>query len=356
MKSNRETIIIVDDNTTSLNIARSALAGKYNIFTVPSGKKLFQLLEKTTPDLILLDIEMPETSGYEVIKILKSTKKTANIPVMFLTAMPNPEDELEGLSLGAIDYIIKPFSPPLLAKRIEVHLLVESQKKELENYSVNLEQMVEKKTQTVFELQNVVLKTIAELVECRDDVTGSHIERTQKYLKTIVDALMLNETYRKEVSSWDINLFLLSAQLHDVGKIAIKDSILLKPARLTAEEFEEMKKHATFGVKVIKKIEELTSETEFLKYAEVLAGNHHERWDGTGYPLGLKGENIPFQGRLMAIVDVYDALTNERPYKKAFTHEEAVEIIKSESGTHFDPQLIKVFLEHERDFITINNQ
>lgn len=350
MENTRKKIILVDDNVTNLNIGRNALINDYDVLTVPSGEKLFKILEKIMPDLILLDIEMPEMNGYETIQILKSNQQTAHIPVIFLTAKGDTGSELEGLSLGAVDYISKPFSPPLLLKRIELHLLVESQQKELKNYNDNLHEMVNEKTKTVYELQNAILKTFAELVEFRDDITGGHIERTQKYLKVLLDALLKDRLYQEEVASWDMEFLLQSAQLHDVGKIAIKDSILQKPGKLTDEEFDEMKNHTTFGVKVIQKIEESTRENAFLRHAEIFAGTHHEKWNGKGYPTGLSGNDIPLQGRLMAIVDVYDALTNERPYKKAFSHEEAVAIIKKDSGTHFDPQLVDIFLAHEQEF------
>lgn len=346
----RKTIFMVDDNLTNLAVGKSALLEKFKVFTMPSGKKLFEMLDKTTPDMILLDIEMPDMDGYEIIKLLKSKPETAHIPVIFLTARSDSGSELEGLSLGAIDYISKPFSPPLLLKRIEVHMLVEKQKHELEDYNHNLQDMVEEKTKTVVDLQNAVLRTVAELVECRDDTTGGHIERTQNYLRVLVDALLEEEMFRDEVSQWDINFLLQSSQLHDVGKIAIKDSILQKPAKLTTEEFNEMKTHTTFGIKVIERIQENTSEATFLEYAKIFASTHHEKWDGTGYPNGLKGTEIPLQGRLMAIADVYDALISERPYKKPFSHDEAVQIIKDGSGSHFDPDLVKLFLRHEQDF------
>jgi len=353
-EAKRKTIFMVDDNLTNLTVGKNALLGAYKVFTIPSGKKLFEMFDKAVPDMILLDIEMPDMNGYEIIKQLKANEATAHIPVVFLTARSDSGSELEGLSLGAIDYISKPFSPPLLLKRIEVHLLVEEQKRELENYSHNLQGMVEEKTKTVLDLQNAILRTVAELVECRDDTTGGHIERTQSYLQILVDALWNDESYRDEVSSWNIDFLLQSSQLHDVGKIGIKDSILQKPAKLTPEEFEEMKTHTTFGVKVIEKIQENTSEATFLEYAKIFASTHHEKWDGSGYPSGLSGESIPLQGRLMAIADVYDALISERPYKKPFTHEEAVKIISEGSGTHFDPRLVKVFLDHENEFKLIS--
>jgi putative two-component system response regulator len=216
------TIIIVDDDPTNLKIGCDALDEYYDVLTLNSGTRLFKILENNIPDLILLDVEMPGMNGYEVMRHLKSKQETKNIPVIFLTAKRDGESELEGLSLGAIDYIFKPFSPPLLLKRIENHLLLESHKN-------NLQDIVETKTKSVVELQNAVLKTMAELVECRDDITGEHIERTQKYLGIILDAIIKAGIFEEETSKWDMSLVLSSAQLHDVGKIAIKDGILQKP-------------------------------------------------------------------------------------------------------------------------------
>jgi putative two-component system response regulator len=321
---------------------------------VPSGEKLFKLLEKTTPDLILLDIEMPEMNGHEVIKRLKESKCTRDIPVIFLTARNDNGSELEGLSMGAIDYIGKPFSPALLLKRIDLHLLVESQKKVLEEYNVNLQKLVDKKTEAVLQLQNAVLQTIAELVECRDDITGGHIERTQHYLRILVYSMLDMGVYTGRAKEWaNSDLFFQSAQLHDVGKIAISDSILMKPGRLTDEEFRTMQSHTTFGGKVIEKIISMTSEQSFLEHAKIFAETHHEKWDGSGYPNGLKGEDIPLQGRLMAIADVYDALISERPYKKAMPHHEAAAIIKEGRGTHFDPLLVDVFVSVADSFYKV---
>jgi putative two-component system response regulator len=358
----KETVMIVDDNIANLKIAKNTLTEFYNVFTAPSAAKMFDLLERNTPVIILLDIDMPEMDGYEAIKILKKNEKTKDIPVVFLTAKSDSESELEGLSLGAIDYIAKPFLPPLLRKRVEVHLMVESQKHALEeqartleeqsrrlrNFNENLQKMVEEKAGKVLELQDALLKTVADLVESRDDITGGHVERTRHDLAVLVAALEDLGLYREQVESWDIPLLLQSSQLHDVGKISISDQILNKPGKLTAEEFEEMKKHTAFGVRIIEKMEAVTLESDFLKYAKVFAGTHHEKWDGSGYPDGVSGEDIPLLGRLMAIADVYDALTSVRPYKKAFSHEEAVKIIVEGRGTHFDPVLTDIF-EQEAD-------
>ena len=350
MDIERKTVFLVDDNTTNLTAGKAALAERYKVLTLDSGERLLKILEKNIPDLILLDIEMPEINGYETIKAIKNKRETEHIPVIFLTAKSDVDNELEGLSLGAIDYITKPFSPSLLLKRIEVHLLVETQKRELRNYNHHLQEMVESKTKSVVKLQDAILKTMIEFVERRDYVTGGHIERTTHYLNTLLNAMRKYGLQKEKISSWNLNLILQSARLHDVGKIAIKDSILQKSGNLTPMEFEEMKKHTIVGEEIIEEIKRNSEEQAFLEHAGIFAATHHEKWDGNGYPRGLRGEEIPLQGRLLAIADVYDALVSERPYKKAFSHEKAVEIISKGKGTHFDPQLIELFLNVSDEF------
>ncbi|MDR3333147.1 MAG: response regulator [Synergistaceae bacterium] len=357
MDNKRLMVMIADDTIANLKEAKKALSGLYDVFTVPSASKMFDMLERNKPKLILLDIDMPVMDGFEAIKILKSKPETADIPVIFLTAKSDAESEFEGLSLGAIDYISKPFMPQLLRKRVELHITVEFQKRILEeqaqrletqsktlrHFNENLQIMIDEKTSKVLELQNAILKTVADLVESRDDITGGHVERTQYGLKILIGGLDDLGLYKEQMQEWDIGLMLQSSQLHDVGKIAISDNILNKPGRLTPEEFDEMKKHTTLGVRIIERIEAETSDSEFLKYAKIFAGTHQEKWDGSGYPNGLAGEDIPLPGRLMAIADVYDALTSDRPYKKAFPHEDAVRIILEGRGSHFDPILADVF-------------
>jgi len=343
MLQDRKKVILVDDNPINLKLARNTLMGKYDVFTVPSAEKLFQLLEKTLPDIVLLDVMMPGISGYEAIKVLKNDPRTSDIPVIFLTSKSDTNSELEGFTQGAVDYVSKPFSPQLLLKRVDVHVLVESQKKELQHINDNLQKIVEEKTAAVLELQNALLKTMSNLVESRDDVTGGHVERTEHFLDIFMTEMVKQKVYYDVLDTWDIKFFLQSAQLHDVGKIAIRDNILMKPGPLTKDEFEEMKKHTTFGEKVIEKIQQGSRESVFLTHAKIMAGTHHEKWDGSGYPRGLAGSNIPLQGRLMALVDVYDALVSERPYKKAFPPAQAIQIIKEGSGIQFDPALVTVF-------------
>jgi len=348
MLEERKTIYLVDDDMANLTLGKNTLVEYYKIFTMNSGASLLKFLEKNIPDLILLDTEMPEMNGYDVIKIIKSKSETKNIPIILLTTKIDGSSEQEGLSLGAIDYITKPFSPYLLLRRIETHL-------KLANYNKHLQEVVTAKTKSVLEFQNAILKAMAELVENRDDITGKHVERTQNYLGLLIGALLKHGLYAEEMYNWDIGLVLRASQLHDVGKIAVKEEILKKNGKLTEDEFAEIKKHPLCGEEIIEKIKQNTTEHEFLEHARIFALTHHEKWDGSGYPKGLKGQKIPLHGRLMAIVDVYDALVSDRPYKKAFSHEDAIKIISDSSGTHFDPDLVGVFLEISDKFNEITN-
>jgi putative two-component system response regulator len=352
-KDVRKKIMLVDDNLANLTAGKTMLKEHYEVFAIPSAAKLFDFLHHVIPDLILLDIEMPDMNGYEAVKQLKGDARYADIPVIFVTAKTDEGSELEGLELGAIDYVTKPFSAPLLRKRIENHVLMAQQKKDLLEFNDNLQLTVFNKTTQVMELQNAVLSTVAEMVEFRDEYTGGHVDRTQQYLKLLVDRMIESGVYEHETREWDLAFLLPSAQLHDVGKISISDAILNKPGKLTDEEFEIMKKHPSLGVNAIKRIEKNASEHDFLYHAEIFAGSHHEKWDGSGYPNRMMGNDIPLQGRLMAIADVYDALISVRPYKKPMSVEVAKSIIEEGRGSHFDPTLVDIFLEVENKFASI---
>jgi putative two-component system response regulator len=351
MDNARKLIMVVDDSLVNLLVSKETLSSTYSVITVPSASKMFELLVRYTPSLILLDVDMPEISGYEAIKILKDDPKTKDIPVVFLTAMSHSDNELQGLNLGAIDYITKPFSAPLLKKRIELHILVETQRKALCEYNENLQKMVTDKTETILKLQNKVLQAMAELIEGRDSLTGNHIERTQICLGILLSNMIERGVYREETKKWNTGLLLQSSQLHDIGKIAIHDSILKKPGKLTDKEFEEMKKHVIYGVHFIEKLEEDGEDSLFLQYAKIFIKYHHEKWDGSGYPYNLKGTDIPLLGRLMAIVDVYEAITSERCYKSAIDHDTAVDIISQGRDTNFDPVLVDLFLQCSEQFL-----
>jgi len=330
-------IYIVDDNETNRVAANSALSKNYKTFPLPSAERMFKFLEKITPDLILLDVDMPEMDGFEALSILKADEKLKNIPVIFLTAKNDAESEIRGFEIGAIDFINKPFSPPVLLKRIETH--------------IETDKLIKRSLQSLREIYNATISNIADMVDSRDEVTGSHIARTQKYLLILVNELIRSNIYADEVSGWDLDILIPSAQLHDVGKIKVSDLILNKPEKLNEDEFNKIKYHCTEGERIIEKIIKGTNEDEILIHAKRFAGYHHEKWNGSGYPRGLSGEEIPLEGRIMAVADVYDALVSERPYKKPFSHEEAVEIIKKDSGVHFDPKIVEAFLKVADDFL-----
>jgi putative two-component system response regulator len=339
----QKTIFVVDDNDTNLSMARDALNDQYRVMTMPSAAKMFELLGKVSPDLILLDIEMPEIDGFEALVRLKNNCAQAGIPVIFLTSMTDATVEARGFQLGVIDFITKPFSAPVLVNRLKTHLDIDALIHE------RTSQLHEKTVQLQL-LQNGIVFVLADMVENRDHGTGGHVERTTKYIKILLEAMISCGVYKTDPDETDLDLFISSARLHDVGKISISDTILNKPGKLTDDEFEIMKKHSAEGERIIDQIITRTGNVEFLHNAKLFAGYHHERWDGKGYPHGLKGEEIPFQGRIMAIADVYDALVSERPYKKPFTSDEAVNIIMENSSKQFDPAIANVFYEAREQF------
>jgi putative two-component system response regulator len=344
MNEQRQCIFIVDDSILNLNMGKAILKQKYNVFTIPSGDKLLTTLQSFKPDLILLDVEMPGMGGYETIKQLKSNPETVDIPVIFVTGKTSLEDELLGLSLGAIDYIFKPFSHAILQKRVELQLQLHSQKEELRELSHNLLDRVNERTNDILVLQNAIIMWAAEIIEFRDENTGLHVEHVQSYLGLLLNEMKKSQLYADEIATWDIDALIKSTLLHDVGKIKIRDEILLKQEPLTNEEYEAMKLHAAYGKTLLESLQNKVPNQKFLEYAKTLAHRHHERWDGKGYPDKLKGEEIPLHARMMALADVYDALISERPYKKAFTHDEAMEIIANARGAQFDPNLTDLFI------------
>jgi len=334
-----KTIFVVDDSDTNLSMVETALEKQYTVMTIPSAEGMFTLLGKITPDLILLDIEMPGMNGFDALHRLKENDLWAAIPIIFLTGRTDAAVEVQGFKLGAVDFITKPFSAPVLLNRIKTHL--------------DIDEIIRERTAQLQRLQNSIISVLADMVENRDKGTGGHIERTSFYMQILIIEMKKRGVYADEINTWDIEKIILSARMHDLGKITITDSIINKPAKLTFDEFEIIKTHATEGERIINEIITQIGEGEFLRNARLFAGCHHERWDGTGYPHGLKGTEIPLQGRIMAIVDVYDALVSERPYKKAYTHKEAVDIIMRDSGTHYDPNIANVFFEVNELFMAM---
>ncbi|MDR0500354.1 MAG: response regulator [Coriobacteriales bacterium] len=343
IQAERKTILLVDDNATSLAAGKQILKERYKVYPTPSAEIMFDLLENLRPDLILLDIEMPGMDGYEALAKLKSTPELASIPVIFLTSLCDGDSEFKGLGLGAIDYVGKPFSGSLLMRRIDIHLRMEAQRQELKTFNNNLQELVSVRTEQMRKLQIALLDTIADLVEFRDSNTGGHVTRTQHYMQLLLNEAWCRGIYRDQMASWNLDIVMLSSQLHDVGKITVSDAILNKPGKLNEEELVIMRTHVSEGVKIIRRIAKNVGDNAFLSHALLVASAHHERWDGGGYPLGLSGQDIPLEGRLMAIADVYDALVSSRPYKSAYTTDAAYEVIINGSGSQFDPELVKVF-------------
>lgn len=338
---NRHLVLIVDDTETNIDILVNALEDDYELSVALDGETALESARENSPDIILLDVMMPGMDGYEVCKWLKNSPETFNIPVIFITALSDEADEAKGLELGAVDYITKPFNPDLVRARLRNHL-------ELKSYRDSLEEQVAAQVQELSQARAATIASMATLAEFRDPETGAHIYRTQLYVKLLAEKLAKKSPgiFKPSV----IELLYQSAPLHDIGKVGVPDAILLKPSGLTREEFEEMKKHTLYGSRAIKKTETILGSNSFLYLAREIAEFHHERWDGSGYPHGLKGKEIPLCARLMSMADVYDALISKRPYKPPFTHEEAVKIITEGDGRtkpeHFDPDVMKIFKEN----------
>lgn len=335
--------MIVDDTETNIDILVEALGGDFDLRVAMDGETALEAIADEPPDLILLDIMMPGMDGYEVCSRLKSAPATRDIPVVFLTAMSEEQDEARGLALGAVDYITKPFSPALVKARVRNQL-------ELKRYRDHLEELVRERTRQLVLTQDVTIRSMGTLAEYRDPETGGHIRRTQQYVRILALHLKNDPRFRDRLDDTAIDLLVKSAPLHDIGKVGVRDNILLKPGALTPEEFEEMKRHTIYGRDALLVSEKMLGEDSFLSVAREIAYTHQEKWDGTGYPRGLKGEEIPLFGRLMAVADVYDALISKRVYKPPYPHERAVEMIREGRGSHFDPDIVDAFLVLADDF------
>ena len=342
----KDKILIVDDIDINRMILSEMLCDDYEVVEAADGFEAIDQLfhSQTPPKAILLDIMMPGMDGFEVIALVKSNPETEKIPVLFITASDANINESKGLKAGAVDYISKPFNPDVVKARLENHI-------QLTRYRSELEALVEKKTADLTSTYEQTLETLASIIEYRDLESGTHIRRTSMLTKILIGQMLPMSRYRETLINAKYLSIIKAAALHDIGKVGIPDEILLKPGRLTEEEFETMKTHATIGAKIMETISSNLSDDDFyLKHCCDICRTHHERWDGKGYPDGKAGESIPLTGRMLAIVDVYDALVNARCYKPKFSHEEAVELMMAGSGTQFDPELIEVFLAVQDKF------
>ena len=356
--SERPTILVVDDSPDNLTLMGDLLMNDYKIKVANNGEKALKLAgAENPPTLILLDIMMPGMDGYEVCRRLKADEHTRDIPVIFLTALTDMEDEKKGLELGAVDYITKPISPFIFMARIKIHLRLKATADFLHDQNVFLEQEVERRTREVRAIQEATILALASLAETRDNDTGNHLRRTQLYIQSLAMKLKNHPRFQEYLTDQNVEMLFKSAPLHDIGKVGIPDHILLKPGKLTSEEFEIMKTHTTIGRDAISRAEQyLDTDVEFLRIAQEIALSHQEKWDGTGYPEGLSGDDIPISARLMALADVYDALISHRVYRAAMTHEEVMKIIIDGRGSHFDPAVVDAFLELKDEFSGIARQ
>jgi putative two-component system response regulator len=348
----KKTVLVVDDTPDNLSLMSGLLKDNYKVKVANSGEKALKIATTAPPpDLILLDIMMPGMDGYEVCRLLKHDPATMDIPVIFLTAKAEVEDERKGLELGAVDYITKPISPPIVLARVANHLALKSHADFLRDKSAFLEAEVDRRTREVKAIQDVTILAMASLAETRDSDTGNHIRRTQFYVKALAEKLRDHPRFAARLSDHVIDMLFKSAPLHDIGKVGIPDRILLKPGRFAPEEFEIMKTHTTLGREAIEHAEQqLGMDVEFLQTAKEIAYGHQEKWDGSGYPQGIAGEAIPLSARLMAVADVYDALISRRVYKDGMPHEKAVRIMIEGRGTHFDPDMLDAFVAIQEQF------
>ncbi len=363
-----KTILVVDDNKENLTVIGHLLRPFYRVKVANSGIRALEIAATSPkPELILLDVMMPEMDGYEVLRRLRAAPFTHDIPVIFVTAMDADADEEHGLLLGAVDYLTKPVKPALLLARVKTQLELKAARDVLADQNAYLDAEVHRRMAENDLIKDFALHAMAALAEKRDNETGNHLHRTKAYVEALMENLKEHPRFKSELDDPDARRRIAkAAPLHDIGKVGIPDAILLKPGKLTPEEFEIMKTHAAIGAQTIQeaiisvekaqpgKLEAATlSALDFLEISKQIAGGHHEKWDGTGYPLALSGDAIPLPARLMAIADVFDALMSKRHYKRAFSFEDTVQMIVDGRGKHFDPDIVDAFVLIKDKFLDI---
>ena len=342
-------ILIVDDVSTNLVILSEMIkTAGYIPRPVISVKQAQAAIAQKIPQLILLDISMPEIDGFEFCTMLKSDVKTRDIPIIFISALDSVEDKIKGFKLGAVDYIAKPFEKEEVTMRLNTHLKMYKMQQELESYNKKLHKMVSSQMQKVAEEQKNILYALSSLLESRYDGKCGHLGLIGENCRMLAISLQFSPKFDKEITSSFIDCIEVASRLHDIGTFAIKDSVLLKDGKLTDKEWEIVKSHTILGANQLEELYKDNSQNELIKMAIDIAKYHHENWDGTGYPYGLKGEEIPLCARIMAVVDVYDALNRDRAYRKAYSNEESLEIMRRESGKRFDPDIMEIFYKVQK--------
>jgi len=352
----KDTILIIDDDVMNIKMVQQLLKDEYLVATASSGEIALKMLEQMRPDLILLDLRMPSMDGFEVLREIKKQESTLDIPVIILTAEQSTVVEAQTLKDGAVDFVSRPYSPAVLMNRIRHTLQMEHYKRHMENMVKEQASEIISHVERINRLQREVIISMANLIESRDGSTGEHVKRTGLYVELLVKNMSTQEKYRSVITRVYAEHLCNSAYMHDIGKITVSDTILQKPVRLTETEYEQMKEHAKSGGQIIRRIFEGIEDEDYIKMAEEVAELHHERWDGTGYPHGLKGEEIPLPARIMAVADVFDALISPRCYKKAMSLEEAYQVMQDMTGTYFDPEIMEVFCEHFDEICEISQR
>jgi putative two-component system response regulator len=339
MEAAKKQILVVDDNISNLKFISAQLSDVYRVVMAKSGGQALKIAEKQPPDLVLLDIDMPDMDGFETLRLMRENPEIPKLPVIFLSASSDPQTEVKALSVGAMDFIAKPFEKSILTHRLELHLKFHKYQSQLEN--------------TVRELEDSIVTSFSELIEARDENTGGHVKRTSVYVDILGRELISMGVFSPELTPAELDLIVRATPLHDIGKIGISDLILMKKGMLTPGEYEVVKNHTIIGAEVLRAIYENTPTQTYLRYAILIAEGHHERFDGQGYPHRKKGEGIDLSCRIMSVANVYDSLVTDRVYRKALSYEEAVRIITGGSGTEFDPRVVGAFQKVHRDFEAI---
>lgn len=347
-------ILIIDDNELNLKILSLILTkSKYKVDAIVNPKSVIDEMAFNPPDLILLDISMPDIDGFKLCSLIKHDVRFKNIPVIFVTMHSNAEFVVKAFEYGAVDYITKPFNAEEVKVRVANHLRMQDLQNKLTEINQYLEQKIQEQIVKISDAQMETIYSLAKLAQSRDDDTGTHLERVRRYCYLIASRLADNSPYQEQVDEQFVKNIFNASPLHDIGKVGIPDSILLSPHKFTPEEFDIMKTHTTIGAETLSEVNLKFGDNSFIRMGTVIARSHHERWDGRGYPDGLAGEEIPLSARIMAIADVYDALTSKRAYKEAFSQEKSVEIIREGRGTQFDPVVTDVFLELAGEFANV---
>lgn len=350
------TIMIVDDVAENLTLLLAILGNEgYNLRAYPNGQMALDGAFQDPPDLILLDVMMPDLDGYEVCRRLKADQRFHAVPIIFISALSATFDKIKAFEAGGVDYIPKPFQTAEVLARVKVHLENKYLQAEITRHNQELQNIVREQVKEITDGHLAMIVTITKLAETRDDDTGRHIERTQLLCRTLAEHLQKTGSYQQQIDTEFLENIFNASPLHDIGKIAIPDNILLKPGKLTPPEFEIMKTHAEVGARYLTLAYDKARRNQFLRMGIEIAANHHEKWDGTGYPQGLAGERIPLSGRIMALVDVYDAMRSKRVYKEALGHDQSKEIIYQSAGTHLDPTIVEAFREINQEFAAIRD-